>query len=187
MKYKRHKKTRVRCLLQWHFPLSNIADYYLAWLAKDKIIFLWDIHHGSEIRGPLKLRKRWKNSKQQELYSRCVTGWQHCTDCLMAWGMKKQKSLWKSTSNWLGIEGTWIELSCFRTSWVWSQTFDQVIHHHTMPECALMHKICNQTPNVHIICKKCAKLECSAVSIHKKCAKICIKVVESLRCCTSVS
>ena len=30
MKYKRHEETRITCLLHWHFPLSNIAGYYLA-------------------------------------------------------------------------------------------------------------------------------------------------------------
>ena len=29
MKYKRHEETRITCLLQQHFPLSNIAGYNL--------------------------------------------------------------------------------------------------------------------------------------------------------------
>ena len=40
MRYKRHEETRITCLLQRHFPLSNIAGYDLA---QDKIIYLWDV------------------------------------------------------------------------------------------------------------------------------------------------
>ena len=35
-----HLDQWIICLLQRHFPLSNIADYDLA---QDKIIYLWDV------------------------------------------------------------------------------------------------------------------------------------------------
>ena len=40
VKYKGHEETRITCLLQRHFPLSNIAGLDLA---QDKIIHLWDV------------------------------------------------------------------------------------------------------------------------------------------------
>ena len=40
MKYKRHEETWITCLLQQHFPLSNIASYNLA---RDEIMHLWDV------------------------------------------------------------------------------------------------------------------------------------------------
>ena len=39
MKYQRYEETRITCLLQRPFPLSNIAGYNLA---QDNIIYLGD-------------------------------------------------------------------------------------------------------------------------------------------------
>ena len=55
MKYKRHEETRITCLLQLHFVLSNIAGYYLA---QDKIIYLWDVQRRTRTIEAEKEKKR---------------------------------------------------------------------------------------------------------------------------------
>ena len=54
-KYKRHEETRITCLLQRHFPLTNIAGYYLA---QDKIIYLWDVQRRKRTIDAEKEKKR---------------------------------------------------------------------------------------------------------------------------------
>ena len=55
IKYKRHEETRITCLLQLHFVLSNIAGYYLA---QDKIIYLWDVQRRTRTIEAEKEKKR---------------------------------------------------------------------------------------------------------------------------------
>ena len=70
LKYKAQEEARITCLLQRHFPLSNISGYDLA---QDKIIYLWDVQRRERASQVEKERKK-QLAKEASAASRARRG-----------------------------------------------------------------------------------------------------------------